>query len=94
MDRYRVTCLVLGSLMCTTGIAKIAISGAGFLSTLTLAFISITGWKILSHKFDVSISFQVHFLIHIKIANIFSQLIYEESYIHFGNWHNQFWSEL
>lgn len=53
VDRYRVTCLVLGSLMCTTGIAKIAISGAGFLSTLTLAFISITGWKILSHKFDV-----------------------------------------
>ncbi|XP_016922409.1 sodium/hydrogen exchanger 9B1 isoform X3 [Apis cerana] len=52
VDRYRVICLVLGSLMCTTGIAKIVISGAGFLSTLTLAFISITGWKILSHKFD------------------------------------------
>lgn len=65
VDRYRVICLVLGSLMCTTGIAKIVISGAGFLSTLTLAFISITGWKILSHKFDVSINFQVHFLVGI-----------------------------
>ncbi|XP_031771562.1 sodium/hydrogen exchanger 9B1-like isoform X4 [Apis florea] len=52
VDRYRVICLVLGSLMCTTGISKISISGVGYLSTLMLSFISITGWKILSHKFD------------------------------------------
>lgn len=48
----RMICLILGSLMCTTLTAKLAISGGGFLASLVLSFIAITGWKIQSTSFD------------------------------------------
>ncbi|XP_076683996.1 sodium/hydrogen exchanger 9B2 isoform X1 [Andrena cerasifolii] len=49
---HRVTCLVLGCLMCTTATAKLTISCGGYVACLVMTFVAITGWKILSISFD------------------------------------------
>ncbi|CAL7942774.1 unnamed protein product [Xylocopa violacea] len=53
---YRIICLVLGSLICTTATEKLRpISGAGYLASLVVSFVSMIGWKILSPSFDTTI---------------------------------------
>ncbi|XP_076756610.1 sodium/hydrogen exchanger 9B2 [Xylocopa sonorina] len=52
---YRIICLVLGSLICTTATAKLPVSGAGYLASLVVSFVSMVGWKILSASFDTTI---------------------------------------
>ncbi|CAD1479948.1 unnamed protein product [Heterotrigona itama] len=54
---FRIICLVLGSLMCTTLTAKLTISGGGYLATLVMSFVCMIGWRILTVSFD-SISFR------------------------------------
>ncbi|XP_017756000.1 PREDICTED: sodium/hydrogen exchanger 9B1-like [Eufriesea mexicana] len=60
---YRITCLVLGSLTCTTATAKLTVSGAGYLATLVMSFVSIIGWRILSASFDTTTFRQAAFLL-------------------------------
>ncbi|XP_017787418.1 PREDICTED: sodium/hydrogen exchanger 9B1-like [Habropoda laboriosa] len=51
---FRMICLVLGSLMCTTATAKLTVSGGGYLASLVLSFVAMIGWKILSLSFDTT----------------------------------------
>ncbi|XP_068985754.1 sodium/hydrogen exchanger 9B1-like [Bombus flavifrons] len=51
---YRIICLVLGSLMCTTATAKMTISGGGYLASLVMSFVSMVGWRILTVSFDTT----------------------------------------
>ncbi|XP_076683997.1 sodium/hydrogen exchanger 9B1 isoform X2 [Andrena cerasifolii] len=53
---HRVTCLVLGCLMCTTATAKLTISCGGYVACLVMTFVAITGWKILSISFDAALA--------------------------------------
>ncbi|XP_076377878.1 sodium/hydrogen exchanger 9B1 [Megalopta genalis] len=47
--------LVLGSLLCTTATANLAVSGGGFLAVVVLAFTAITGWRMLSSSFQARV---------------------------------------
>ncbi|XP_076235687.1 sodium/hydrogen exchanger 9B1 [Calliopsis andreniformis] len=51
---HRMIFLALGSLLCTTSAANLAISGGGYLASLILSFIAITGWRILSTSFKTT----------------------------------------
>lgn len=52
---YRALSLVLGSLMCTMGASKLAVTGGGYLATVSMSFVAARGWRLLSGiRFDVT----------------------------------------
>ncbi|KAG7212671.1 hypothetical protein KM043_012951 [Ampulex compressa] len=51
---YRISSLIFGALMCTTAASKLAISGGGYLASVTMSFIAITGWRILTESYDTA----------------------------------------
>uniref|UniRef100_A0A0C9QX53 SLC9B2 protein n=1 Tax=Fopius arisanus TaxID=64838 RepID=A0A0C9QX53_9HYME len=63
---YRVVSLVLGCLMCTIGASKLAVTGGGYLATVSMSFIAARGWKLLSGvTFDVTpLRLVIHFIWH------------------------------
>ncbi|XP_063972582.1 sodium/hydrogen exchanger 9B1-like isoform X2 [Diachasmimorpha longicaudata] len=63
---YRASSLILGSLMCTIGASKFAVTGGGYLATVSMSFVAARGWKLLSGiTFDVTPLRRVsHFLWH------------------------------
>ncbi|XP_015109039.1 putative SLC9B1-like protein SLC9B1P1 [Diachasma alloeum] len=63
---YRAVSLILGSLMCTIGASKLAVTGGGYLATVSMSFVAARGWKLLSGiTFDVTPLRRVsHFLWH------------------------------
>lgn len=45
---YRLCCIIMGSIMCTTAASTIAITGGGYLAVVVMSFLSATGWRVLS----------------------------------------------
>nr|XP_034184731.1 sodium/hydrogen exchanger 9B1-like [Osmia lignaria]XP_034184732.1 sodium/hydrogen exchanger 9B1-like [Osmia lignaria] len=81
---YRIICLVSASLMCTTAMAEISISGGGFLASMVLSFIAITGWKILSDSFDTAPFRQATYILWQLVQPILVGVIGAD--INFNHW--------
>ncbi|KAJ8680470.1 hypothetical protein QAD02_016257 [Eretmocerus hayati] len=83
---YRVVGLVLGSLMCTTGAARFAITGGAFLATIIMSLIATTGWRILTNPFDIKpLRKSVHIMWHF-MQPVLAGVIGAEIDLH--NWSN------